>query len=108
MEWLQDQEECNVHNMAVLKELRALAARKRISKMKQKKINRLWFLNRLITEDANTRQLRKIDNCGGRENASKMRLRPTALWSQGSHQSQLQTILYCLSIFRAYKIHRLP
>ncbi len=31
--------------------------------------------NRLIAEDANTRQLRKIDNRGGRENASKMRLR---------------------------------
>ncbi len=33
------------------------------------------FFNRLIAEDANTRQLRKIDNRGGRENASKMRLR---------------------------------
>ncbi len=32
-------------------------------------------LNRLIAEDANTRQLRKIDNRGGRKNASKMRLR---------------------------------
>ncbi len=32
-------------------------------------------LNRLIAEDANTRQLRKIDNRGGRENASKMRFR---------------------------------
>ncbi len=32
-------------------------------------------LNRLIAEDTNTRQLRKSDNRGGRENASKMRLR---------------------------------
>ncbi len=32
-------------------------------------------VNRLIAEDANTRQLKKIDNRGGRENASKMRLR---------------------------------
>ncbi len=52
-------------------------------------------VNRLIAEDANTSQLRKIDNRGGRENASSRPFRPTALWSQGSHQSQLQTILYC-------------
>ncbi len=32
-------------------------------------------LNRLMPKDAKTRQLRKIDNCGGRENASKKRLR---------------------------------
>ncbi len=32
-------------------------------------------VNRLIAEDANTHQLRKIDNRGGRENVSKMRLR---------------------------------
>ncbi len=37
-------------------------------------LNEIIF-NRLIAEDANTRQLRKIDNRGGRENASKMRLR---------------------------------
>ncbi len=44
--------------------------------------NEIWLptpleccFNRLIAEDANTRQLRKIDNRGGRKNASKMRLR---------------------------------
>ncbi len=50
--------------------------------------------NRLIAEDMNTHQLRKSDNRGGRDNASSRPLCPTALWSQGSHQSQLQTILY--------------
>ncbi len=33
------------------------------------------YINRLMPKDAKTRQLRKIDNRGGRENASKKRLR---------------------------------
>ncbi len=35
----------------------------------------IFAVNRLMPKDAKTRQLRKIDNCGGRENASKKRLR---------------------------------
>ncbi len=38
MQWLQEQGESNIHNMAMLTELRDLAARKRISTLKQKKI----------------------------------------------------------------------
>ncbi len=56
-------------------------------------------VNRLHANDTNMRQLRKIDNRGGRKNASKNAssrpFRPTALWSQGCHRSLLQTILYC-------------
>ena len=38
MQWMLEQGESNAHNMAVLKELRDLAAKKRISTIKQKKI----------------------------------------------------------------------
>ena len=38
MQWMLEQGESNAHNMAVLKELRDLAAKKRISSIKQKKI----------------------------------------------------------------------
>ncbi len=38
MQWLQEQSESNIHNMAMLTELSDLPARKRISTLKQKKI----------------------------------------------------------------------
>ena len=38
MQWMLEQRESNAHNMAVLKELRDLAAKKCISTIKQKKI----------------------------------------------------------------------
>ena len=44
MQWMLEQGESNAHNMAVLKELRDLAAKKRISTIKQKKIRNILLV----------------------------------------------------------------
>jgi len=59
----------------------------------------IHFINRLIAKDAKVRQIKKIGNRGGRENASKKAptrsRRLAALLSSGSHRSLFQTILEC-------------
>ena len=47
LEWLRQQEEASTYNLTCLKELHELAARKRLSDIKQKKLQIMYFSKKI-------------------------------------------------------------